>query len=78
VQPALKRCTCLNCTFWKFKFKIQTLAGEPSDSGIFIVVSGRLGVFLDDGRGGPPVHANTLRYRRAVQARKSLRQPITM
>jgi hypothetical protein len=37
------------------------MAGEPSDSGIFIVTNGSLGVFLDDEKGGPPVHANTLR-----------------
>lgn len=43
--------------------------GDPSDSGIFIVVRGTLGVFLPQaqqrGAAGPPpppIHANTLRW----------------
>lgn len=41
----------------------QTLfrVGDPSDSGIFIVVSGTLGVFLEDGPSCTPVLFNTLR-----------------
>lgn len=46
--------------------QVLFVAGQPSDSGIFIVVRGSLGVFLDDAGGGPPIHANTLRYGESV------------
>ena len=36
--------------------------GDPSDSGIFIVVRGTLGVFLEDGPHATPVLFNTLRW----------------
>jgi hypothetical protein len=35
--------------------------GDPSDSGIFIVVRGSLGVFLEEGPEGELVRFNTLR-----------------
>ncbi|KAG1675221.1 hypothetical protein FOA52_016250 [Chlamydomonas sp. UWO 241] len=41
-------------------------AGDPSDSGIFIVVSGSLGVFREEGPEATPVLFNTLRYGESV------------
>ncbi len=36
-------------------------AGDSSEAGIFIVVSGQLGVFLNTSGSVPPIHTNTLR-----------------
>ncbi|KXZ52202.1 hypothetical protein GPECTOR_10g833 [Gonium pectorale] len=42
-------------------------SGDPSDSGIFIVLHGTLGVFLEEpDRSAPPIHANTLRSGESV------------
>lgn len=40
--------------------------GDASDSGIFIVVEGTLGVYLSDPGAPAPVHTNTLRYGESV------------
>ncbi|GIL50016.1 hypothetical protein Vafri_6355, partial [Volvox africanus] len=42
-------------------------SGDPSDSGIYIVLHGTLGVFLEDPtHNTPPIHANTLRSGESV------------
>ena len=46
-------------------FPSSPLPSSPPHSGIFIVVRGTLGVFLDDGS-DVPILANTLRYGESV------------